>query len=352
MSDETMRAMLLHEWGGRLRPGRVPVPTPGPGEALVKVEVASVGLTVVNNIRGTLGADTSLLPMIPGHELAGVVAEVGVGVTNVRPGDRVVNYVYWNCGYCRFCLRKKEPLCLNLRGFPGVNLPGVYAEYHLSPAANLASLPDEIPLLDASAIPDAITTSYHVINSRGRVRPGDVVAIIGAAGGVGIHLCQMAKLFGGEVVAVDIDDAKLERTLDFGASAMVNLAKEGADEGLQQATGGYGCDVVVDMVGRPETAAFAQRSLARGGRAVFLTTFPTEATFQPRHLVSHEAELIGSRYAAKHELLAAIELVRQGRIKPVVSDVVDLEEVETLFDRLRDAAFFGRGAITLETTRE
>lgn len=349
MSDNTMRAMVLRAEGARLESARVPIPQPGPNEARVRVTVCSVGLTVVNSLSGFIGGGTNRLPRIPGHEIVGVVDEVGPGVTNVKLGDRVLNYGYLNCGTCYQCSRGRQPLCTNLRGMPGVQADGGYAEYCVLPAHNWVNLPDDVSDLDASAIVDAITTSYHVISDRGQVRPGDIVTVIGAAGGVGIHLVQMARVFGGEVIAVDIDDAKLERTREYGAGTLINFTAGDVEERFQAATRGRGSDVVIDMVGRPETLEFAARALGRGGRGVFLTVFPGLSTpFEPRAFVNREAVLMGSRYASRSEMMKAIELVREKKIRPVVSEICTLEQVESLHDSLRAATFFGRGAIVFE----
>jgi D-arabinose 1-dehydrogenase-like Zn-dependent alcohol dehydrogenase len=341
----TMRAMLLREWGGRLTPAEVERPAPQADEVLIKVEACGVGLTVVNNIAGMLGNRPEQLPRVPGHEIAGTVAEVGTLVTTLRPGDRVVNYVYLSCGSCAFCRRARESLCLNLRGFPGVDVDGGYAEYICLPAANLAPLPAEIPFVEATTIPDAITTSYHVCSARANVRPDGRVLVLGAAGGVGVHLLQMIRVFGGTAIAVDIDDVKLARSGDYGAARLVNFRDPGAWEAVLAATDGRGPDVIVDLVGRPETLEWSLYVLGRAGPLVLLTTFrDIGGTFTPRQLVLEEVTVTGSRYASKFELLAAIRLVRDGRIRPIVSEVVPLERVEELHDKLRRAEFFARGA--------
>jgi propanol-preferring alcohol dehydrogenase len=264
----------------------------------------------------------------------------------MRPGDKVTTYNYLVCGECSFCRRARESLCLNYRGLPGLQIDGGYAEYVLLPAYNVVPLPDGIPFLDATIIPDATTTSYHVCNSRAQVRPGDSVMIVGAAGGVGVHMIQVARFFGGEVIAVDIDDAKLARTVEYGAAHRVNFRDPAAKEALLAATGGRGADVAVDLIGRPETVEWSLSALGRGGRLVLLTTFPgVTARLEPRHFVLEEITVTGSRYASRFEEDAAIDLVRHGKVRPVISEVVTLERVDELHDKLRRAEFFGRGAI-------
>ena len=178
----------------------------------------------------------------------------------------------------------------------------------------------------------------------------DKILIKVEACGVGVHLVQMVRIFGGEVIAVDIDDTKLARVGEYGASSLVNFRDPSSRAAVLAATDGVGPDVVVDLVGRPETLEWGLAMLGRGGRLVLLTTFrEIGITFTPRHLVLEEVTVTGSRYASKFELLAAINLVRDGKIRPVVSEVVPFERVEELHEQLRRAEFFARGAAVVGT---
>src|SRR2546425_5114593 len=136
------------------------------------------------------------LPRIPGHEITGVVAEVGPGVTAVRPGDRVMAFFYLTCGRCEFCRAGRDSLCRDHQGNVGVHRDGGYAEFVALPEANVLPLPEGVPFVEGTAIPDAIATPYHVCASRARVHPGDRALVVGAGGGVGIHMLQMARPFG------------------------------------------------------------------------------------------------------------------------------------------------------------
>lgn len=338
-----MQAQVLHAWGDALEYEKVRVPSPGPGEALVRVEACGVGLTVLNYMNGNQGRRPELLPRIPGHELVGTVVETGAGVTTLQLGQRVMAYFYLACGSCDYCRLAHEPLCRNLRGNIGVAANGGYAELCVLPVFNLLPVPDGIAPIDATAVPDAIATPLHV-SRRAGIAPGDVVMVMGAGGGVGIHMTQMAALFGAGVVGVDVGESKLAAAREAGAAAVLDFTA--ADPGAGRAALGEPVTVAVDLVGAPETLAFCLDTLDRRGRLVVLTTFPgVTAAVAPRRLVHDEITVLGSRYASRWEVSRAGELVAERRIRPVVSEVVPLDRVGELHRRLRARTLIGRGAI-------
>jgi D-arabinose 1-dehydrogenase-like Zn-dependent alcohol dehydrogenase len=343
-----MKAQVLRAWDGPLALVDLPRPVPMAGEVLVAVRACGVGLTVLNAMRGQM-ARPETLPRVPGHEITGVVAEIGAGVTAVRPGDRVMAFFYLTCGRCEFCRAGRDSLCLDHRGYVGVHRDGGYAEFVTLPEANVLPLPERVSFVDGTAIPDAIATPYHVCATRARVRVGDRALVIGAAGGVGIHMIQMAHLCGARVTAVDVDDAKLARCREFGAQHTVNFDAPGAEAHARAALEG-GATVAVDLVGNAQTLAWSFGLLGRGGRLVTLTTF-ADVGFQvvPRRMVVDELEVLGSRYCSRAEALAAARLVQDGRIRPVVSQAVSLEDVDTLHAMLRERRLFGRGAVMFAT---
>ncbi len=345
-----MKALVLHEWGGPLKLEEVPVPKVGPREALLKVRASGIGLTL-NWIRQGLMGGT--VPRIIGHEIAGDVVEIGKEVTGVKVGDRVCVYFYLNCDTCEFCRQNRETLCRNFGGLVGVAIDGGYAEYVKLPEQNLVHIPDEISYEDASIIPDAIGTPLHTIRERARVRPPDTVMVIGAAGGVGIHAVQMAKVCGGWVIAVDISDEKLAKTKEYGADAVINASRTDFVEEVKRLTNGKGVDAVVDFVCTSDTLSKGFQSLNRGGRLVCLARGraggATEAVLpvQPGSLVGNEFIITGAKYCTKHELAETIEIVRQGRIKPVITQRFSLEEVEKAHKLLDERKIFGRAVMIM-----
>lgn len=343
----TVKAQFFRAWGGPLTYGERPCPTPAENEVVVAVRACGVGLTVLNCIDGHLGRPDTL-PRIPGHEITGVVAETGPGVSTVRPGDRVMAFFYLTCGGCEFCRTGRDSLCREHRGYIGVHRDGGYAEFVALPEANVLPLPGGVSFADATAIPDAIATSYHVCASRGGVRVGDRVLVIGAGGGVGIHMIQMAHLFGGAVVAVDVSDEKLAHCRNLCAEHSVNFRATDAAARAREALNG-GATVTIDLVGSQDTLEWSFDLLAPTGRMVLLTTFPG-AGFQvtARQMVMGELTVLGSRYCGRAEALVAAALVRDGRIRPVVSDICSLRDASTLHAKLREGAVLGRGAISFE----
>lgn len=339
-----MRAQVLHAWGGELSHEEVTTPTPGPGEAQVKVEACGVGLTVLNYMSGNHSRRPEDLPRIPGHEIVGRVSALGPGVETLRVGDRVMSHFYLFCGACDLCRLAHEPLCRNLRGNVGVVSDGGYAEYTVLPAANWLPVPDSIAPVEATAITDAIATPFHV-SRRAGIAPSDLVMVVGAGGGVGIHMVQMARVFGAEVVAVDLGEEKLALARKMGAADAVDFGAASALDRLR-ALAPLGVSVAVDLVGSRETLAFALEALGRRGRLVLLTTFPgVSVEVSPRRMVQDEISVIGSRYASRWELLEAARLVARGAVKPVVSAVTPLARVGEIHAKLRARTLLGRGAI-------
>jgi propanol-preferring alcohol dehydrogenase len=343
-----MKSMVLHawveEWGDNLKLERVEIPKPGIRDALVKVGACGVGLTVSNFLLGKSNNDPSLLPRIPGHEIAGRVVEVGDAVENVEVGDRVITYYYLSCGYCRNCLAGMQDNCTNSKGRLGKHIDGGYAEYVNVPAINLLRIPDEIPYKEATVICDAIGTPVHVMGDRAHVRPGETVMVIGAGGGVGIHAVQMAKLYGANVIGVDISDAKLEEVSKLGADEVINSTNLQLTEEVMRLTDDHGVDVAVDFVSSNQTLKDCWDSLAVRGRLIKIASHPgVTLNITSRRL--GERIITDSRYTTKSELMQAIKFVHEKKITPIVSKTSSLEDVEEIHVLLDRKELLGRGAI-------
>ena len=341
-----MRVAQITSWGGTLELVERPEPVAGEGEVLVRVEACGVGLTVLNCIRGDLGDDPGDLPRVPGHELAGTVAAVGPGADPDLAGKRVVAYFYLACGVCRQCLAGFEPLCERLGGYVGVDRDGGYAELCVLPAFNALPLGSQLDPVVATTIPDAIATPVHIAR-RASIRPGTRAAVIGAGGGLGIHMVQVAAAFGADVAGLDVDEAKLgylERELDV-------TALDSSDFGRIRLPSSWNgrANVIVDFVGTNDSLTWALASLDANGALVCTTTFHGR-TFEiaPRNLVLSQLTVIGSRYASRYEVGVAASLVASGRIRPVVGRRVGLDGLESLHDELRRGTLLGRGALVWE----
>jgi propanol-preferring alcohol dehydrogenase len=311
-----------------------------------------VGLTVVSMI-ATPGRITSF-PRIPGHEIAGEVVEIGSEVRTVKVGSRVTNHYYLTCGNCRYCRSGRETLCENFRGNVGSACDGGYAEYVALPERNLVPIPEGVNDLEAAIASDAIATPYHACHKEAQISPGDDVLIIGAGGGVGVHMVQMARLCGGRVIAAEIGEEKLELARRMGADQLIDARRGELVKQVKSLTGGRGVDAAIDIVASSETLQASLASLAPAGRMVIIgsrpkSVFGAEAVFtvSPQQHMRQAQEIHGSRYVNNEEILRTLQLVKHRRIEVVVSRTFPLEEAEQVHELLRKNAIAGRAALSI-----
>ncbi len=343
--------MVLREPGKPFTEEEYPDPVPGPGEAVAKIRACGAGLTIHHARMGRM-PDVNY-PLVIGHEITAVITAVGAGVEGLAEGDAVTAYFYVTCGRCKWCLINRETLCENFTGYIGRQVQGAYAEYIKLPARNFLKLPAgldyENNAAEVSVICDAIATPYKVTR-RARIAPLENVAVIGAGGGVGIHMVMMAKWAHANVIAVDVAANKLGKCRDVGASEVVDASREDTAEALLDITGGKGVDAVIDFVSSASTLEAGVRALGRGGRLV--TLGGTGQTFQSasREMVQKELELLGSRYATKQEVRESLELVARGDAWPVVTETYsfNVEEVEKAHERLEAATVTGRAVVLMD----
>ena len=211
------------------------------------------------------------------------------------------------------------------------------------PSRNLIDLPEGLDPVAATVVADAVATPVHIARTRARIGFVDRVAIIGAGGGVGIHLVQVARLHGADVAGLDVTDAKLAAISDLGAGPVRSTDIETLDARFWP---DGGPTVIVDFVGTTQTFAWAQRSIERGGRVTVMTSFPdVDARLDPMRLVEWEATLVGSRYASRSEVQMAAELVAAGRVRPIIGATVPPSGVLDVHRRLREGQIVGRAAI-------
>lgn len=343
-----MKALVLHEPGGRLALEERQVPEPGPGEVLVRVRACGLGLTLVwnKNQRSSRPANPGIFPRVIGHEVAGEIAGLGDGVTSVAEGDAVAVYYYLICGDCSWCRRGREDLCDRLGGQVGRQVDGGLAEFMVLPARNVVPVPAGVGWVDAAVTTDAVATPVHVLRHRARLAPSEVALVIGAGGGVGVHQVAVARALGASVIAVDLGADKLAAAESAGAGATIDAATTPVAEAVRELTGGRGVDVVVDMVGIGETLEAALASVGKGGRVVFVGTYEPDTVLQlpPWSLGAGEVSLTGSRYCTRQDLAEALELVRSGQVDPVVTRTCDLAGAGDVLDAIERNEVVARAA--------
>jgi 6-hydroxycyclohex-1-ene-1-carbonyl-CoA dehydrogenase len=329
-----MKAAIFYAAHEPLVVEEVPTPEPGPGQALVKVAACGLCHTDLHYIDH--GVPTfKKPPLILGHEISGTIAGVGEGAQGWKEGDRVLLPAVYGCGQCEMCRTGRENVCAQMVMF-GNNVDGGYADYLLAPAKDVIRLPDELPLIEAAIIADATTTPYHAVVNRGRVKPGDKVVIFGC-GGIGLNLVQVAAAVGAQVIAVDIQEAKLEWARQLGAAATVNAREvERVDKAVRQLTGG-GADIGFEAIGNPTTQAQTFACLRTGGRFVVVGYSDKPMTLDTGRVMYREMEIIGSLGCRAVDYPRVLELARQGKIKvkELVTARFTLDEINVALDGLR-----------------
>ncbi len=311
-----MRALRLEAVGRPLVLREHPTPTPGAGEVLVRVRAAGI---CHSDAHYRAGRSASLRPPItPGHEVAGEVAQLGAGVTQHAVGDRVCLHYLVTCCACPACAVGLEQYCTTGQMI-GHHRDGGYADYIVVPARNAVRLPERIPFEQGAAMMCSSATSLHALR-RGRLAPGERVAIIGI-GGLGISAVQLARALGaGEVFAVDLDASKLAVAARYGAIP-VDASDGNAVARVRERTQGRGVDVVLEVVGTPLTMRAALQMCAVHGRAVVagLSRTPMELDTY-RELLGPETELIGSNDHLLSEIGELLDFAVRGELD--LSDVV------------------------------
>jgi propanol-preferring alcohol dehydrogenase len=254
----------------------------------------------------------------------------------------VAAYFYLVCGECEACTAGRDANCANLEGWLGVQRDGGYAPFACLPVRNVIALPEGIDAVDGTVIPDALATPVHVCMERARIRPGERVAVLGAGGGVGIHMVQVARLCGAEVFGFDVHAQKLSMIEELGIDPI-----DSSDfDAVTRAWIGPPPDVVIDLLGTERSTAWALSALGQRGRLVMLTTFRGIASsVAPRDVVLGELSIMGSKYASRAEVRTAADLVARGLIRPIIGSVVPAEDVLSMHEQLRSGQLIGRGAL-------
>lgn len=282
------------------------IAVPRPGDEDVLIDVGYVGLcgSDLNIYRGLMPMVD--YPRIPGHEMSGTIAEKGANVPDtISVGSRVMISPYTNCGVCPACLTGRTNTCEFNRTF-GVQRDGImtarvaihYSKVYSSEMLNLRQL----------ALVEPLSVGYHAAN-RGRVQETDIVLILGC-GTIGMGAISACVRKGATVIVVDIDDRKLERALEFGASIAINSQKENVAERIAQITANRGVHVAIEAVGLPQTMNLAVEQTAFAGRVVFIGYTKDQVSFDTKWFVRKELDILGSRNAL-HVFPAVIQMVEK-----------------------------------------
>jgi alcohol dehydrogenase, propanol-preferring len=341
---KTMKAAVLHALKEPLRIEQVPIPEPGHGELLIKVTACGVCHSDLHAVDGDW-TPPPVIPLIPGHEVAGTVAKTGPGVADFSVGDEVgVPWMYSACGHCEFCLAGMETICKSGEA-TGYTKPGGYAEYMVAQAAYVGRLPQGTDPYAMAPILCAGVTTYRGLKRTG-ARPGQWVVIAGI-GGLGHVAVQYARAMGLRVAAVDVADDKLQLARSLGAEIVINAAETDPVAAIQEKIGGAHAAVVTAVASK----AFEQAILMlRPAGTVAYIGLPGGKSDEIRAsisaIVNWELSVRGSNVGTRQDLNEAIAFASNGLVKAKIRTIA-LEDINAVLDEMRKGQVVGRVVLKL-----
>ncbi|WP_279164714.1 zinc-binding dehydrogenase [Thermus scotoductus] len=343
-----MKAVVMEARGGPevLKVAEVPTPEPGPKEVRIRVKAAALNHLDIW-VRKGVASPKLPLPHILGADASGVVDAVGPGVTGFAPGDEVVVNPGLSCGHCERCLAGEDNLCAKYE-ILGEHRFGAYAEYLVVPEVNLLKKPQNLSFEEAAAIPLTFLTAWQMVVDKLQVRPGEDVLVMAAGSGVSVAAIQIAKLFGARVIATAGSEEKLRKAKELGADETVNYTHPDWPKEVRRLTGGKGADKVVDHTGALYFEGVI-RATANGGRiAIAGASSGYEGTLPFAHVFFRQLSILGSTMGSKSRLFPILRFVEQGRLKPVVGQVLSLEEAAEGHRLLEERRVFGKVVLRVD----
>lgn len=342
-----MRAAVLREIGKPVTIEEVATPSPGAGEVLIRVEACGVCHSDLHLADGDwdLLRPITKVPLILGHEVAGTVAALGEGVSQLKVGDRVgVPWIFWTCGECEFCREGRETLCVKQK-ITGCTVDGGFAEYLVAPATHAARLPASLSAVEAAPLLCAGLTVYKAMKASGILGPQKMpqrMAVFGV-GGLGHLAIQIARALDIQVCAIDVTDEKLKFAKSLGAEWVVNGATEQVHKRLRAIGGAH---VALVTSASPAVYETALRCLRRGGTmaVVGMANEPFKASAVS--LISGETRIIASAVGTREDLRELFELVEKFPIRCRV-ETRPLEAISETFDQLKRGGVTGRIVLTM-----
>ena len=346
-----MQALVYHgpgekEWESKSEP-TIEQPT----DAIVEIDTTTICGTDLHILKGDVPAVTDGRTL--GHEAVGTVVETGSGVEDIQQGDKVLVSCISACGRCKYCRRGLQSQCLSGGGWIlGHLVDGTQAEYVRTPFADtsLYKVPEGLSDEQVLFLADILPTGFEIGVLNGGVKPGDTVVVVGA-GPVGLAAIITAKLYGpGRIVAVDLDNSRLERAQEFGADVTINNSSENAVERVQEMTDGLGADVVMEAVGVPATFELCTELVCPGGRVANIGVHGEPATLHLETLWI-KSITITTGLVDTYSTLTLLKLVSEGRLDPtgLTTHRFELNEIMEAYDVFADAANTNAIKVTLSS---
>ena len=344
-----MKAAIYRAFGEPLSIEQVPDPEPSPGGVVIAVKATGL---CRSDWHGWMGHDPDIrLPHVPGHELAGVVEAVGAEIANWKPGDRVTLPFVCGCGACPQCDNGNHQVC-DHQFQPGFTHWGSFAEYVATDYAdiNLVRLPEELDFVTAASLGCRFVTSFRAVVDQGQVSAGQWVAVHGC-GGVGLSAIMIAKALDAGVVAVDIDDEKLEFARSVGADALINASKvDSVADNIRAVTDG-GAHVSIDALGSAVTCTNSIDGLRKRGKHIqvgLMVGNDSRPALPMDRVIADELEILGSHGIQAHRYAELLSMIRAGRLRPdrLIGKTISLEEAVTELPQMN--SFTGTGVTVID----
>jgi NADPH:quinone reductase-like Zn-dependent oxidoreductase len=340
--NHPMRAVQLvaHGKPGTFRLADLPKPKPGPDEVLVQVKAC--GLNRLDLWAEEAGLPIKLeLPRTLGGEVAGVIAELGEDVDQWRLAERVTIQSNLFCGFCEYCLKGEESLCLHGE-LLGVGRDGGFAEFVKVPARSVVRIPEAVDFTGSAALTLAGSTAMHMLTNRAEVRSSEWVLVIAGASGVGTYAIQIAKQLGAQVISTGSSEAKRTFIKTLGADFALDSTDENWPKQVREITQKRGVDLIVEHVGG-DVFEKCFHCLGRGGVIVTCgATAGREVKINLWPLFAKQQCVIGSYGRNRADIEATLEWAGLGRIRPVIHQTFPLERTAEAFKALRDRAVLGK----------
>jgi alcohol dehydrogenase len=317
-----------------------PPPPPGPGEVQVRVQAMALNHIDVWGFRGMAFAKRKF-PLVVGAEAAGEIATVGLGVTDLSTGDRVVMYGALTCGTCRACREGRDNLCENVHGIMGFHVDGFARDLLNLPARLVIPVPAGVSPRDAACAPITFSTVEHMLFDNAKLQAGETILVHAGGSGIGTAAIQMAKALGCTVITTVGDDAKAERARALGADHVINYRTDRFEGAVRKLTAKKGVDVVFEHVGA-DTFNGSLLCLKRGGRLVTCgsTSGPT-TTINLMQLFQQQYRIIGSFGASIRNIRDSLARMAGG-LRPVIDSEIALADFEQGLARLAGRQVFGK----------
>jgi alcohol dehydrogenase, propanol-preferring len=324
----------------------IPTPEPGPGQVLVRVKGAGFCHSDLHVISGEL----PILPKMPttlGHENAGIVAEIGDGVTAVDPGDAVAIFGGWGCGFCDMCVSGLEQMCLTPEWAGLSKWDGGYAEYILVPQERYLVKLDKLDPAVAAPFTDAALTPYRAVKRALPYITSDYPVLVIGAGGLGQFGIKILRLLtGSKIIVVDVAEDKLQIAKEYGADFVIDGRDPEARERVVEHAGGVGVAAAFDFVGADQTLELALHSTRPEGKVTQIGLAGGEVRFKLFGDMPFEVTVEGTLWGTIKELREVIALAESGMLTPIELEFEPLERINEVYEALKLGKIHGRAVIT------